>query len=464
MAEDATTPRRAAAWTAVAFLAVFYMVSYIDRLILSLLIEPIKGDLQVSDTQMGLLVGTSFAIFYTLFGLPLARFADRTNRRNLIFAGALTWNVMTAASAFAETYPMLVVLRVGVALGEAVLLPSAMSMIGDLFVRERRSFPTSVFVGIGATGGAGALIVGAAGLQFVSSSWVTSLPGIGDMAPWRLTLLFLGGPGTLITLLFALLVREPRRVDHGAGPKAPVAEVFRHMGRNAGAYIGLFGVAALISVLNLGVLAWYPTHLVRAYGLKVQDAGYLFGLIGVGTTLAGGLAVPALADWLNRRGRHDGFIWVALVSVILLTPLLIAALSASTATISLAFSAPAFLVMIGMGIMCTSTVPLLCPGHLRAQVAALYLLVANTVGLGVGPVLVAVISDYLGGSADSLGRSIVALVIIIVPIQIVVLLVTRRRFAASLAAAAAHEAEAVRAAAGRADARAAQATEGLALS
>lgn len=464
MADHAPTPRPSAAWTAIAFLAVFYMVSYIDRLILSLLIEPIKGDLHVTDTQMGLLVGTSFAIFYTFFGLPLARLADRTNRRNLIFAGALIWNLMTAASAFAQDYAMLVVLRIGVALGEAVLLPSAMSMIGDLFVRERRSFPTSVFVGVGATGGAGALIVGAAGLQFVSSHWVTSLPVIGDMAPWRLTLLFLGAPGTVIALLFALMVREPRRVDHGAGPKAPIGEVFQHMGRNAVAYTGLFGVAAMIAVLNLGVLAWYPTHLVRTYGLKVQDAGYLFGLIGVGTTLIGGLAVPAVADWLNRRGRHDGFIWASLISVIVLTPLLIAALSAPTATISLAFSAPAFLVMIGMGIMCTSSVPLLCPGHLRAQVAALYLLVANTVGLGLGPVLVALISDHLGGGSNSLGRSIVALVCIIVPIQIVLLLWSRRRFAASLEDAATHEAEAVRAAAGRLEARAEKVAQGLALS
>src|SRR3546814_17556964 len=115
-------------------------------------------------------------------------------------------------------------------------------MIGDRFVRERRSCPTSVFVGVGATGGAGALIVGAAGLQFVSSAWVTSLPLIGDMASWRLTLLFLGAPGPLITLLFALLVREPRRVDHGVGLQAPVGGVFPPIGRHGLDYLGLSGL------------------------------------------------------------------------------------------------------------------------------------------------------------------------------------------------------------------------------
>lgn len=443
---DALAPRPAQAWTAVVFLAVFYLVSYIDRLILSLLIQPIKADLQVSDTQIGLLIGTSFAIFYTLFGLPLARFADRTNRRNLIFAGALLWNAMTVASAFATSFPMLVVLRIGVALGEAVLLPSALSMIGDLFVREKRSLPTSVFVGVGATGGAGALIVGAAGLQFVSQPWVTQLPFVGGMDPWRLTLLFIGGPGTLIALLFFLLVREPRRIDQSP-PKAPVSEVFSHMKANVRAYVGLFGVAALIALLNLGVLAWYPTHLVRSFGLKASDAGYLFGMIGVATTLVGGLTVPNIADWLNRKGRHDGFIWAALVSILILTPLLIISLRAPTATVSLAFAAPAFLVMIGMGIMCTATVPLLPPGHLRGQVAALYLLVANAVGLGVGPLLIALLSDKLFPGAEGLGKSIAALVLIIVPVQIVLLLWSRKGFAVSLKTAAEHEAATVAAAA-----------------
>jgi len=429
------------AWTVVGFLAAFYIISYVDRLIFALLIDPIKAELGVTDTQIGLLVGTSFALFYTLFGLPLSRVADRANRRNLIFFGALLWNGMTAASAFAEDFAMLLFLRIGVALGEAVLLPAAMSLIGDLFERERRSLPTSVFVGVGATGGAGALIVGAAGLQFVSQPWVAQLPLVGHLEPWRLTLLLLGGPGVLVALAWRLIAREPPRTGGPGGPQAPIGELFAHMGRVWGGYFGLFGAAAMIATLNLGVLAWYPTHLVRTYAMPASQAGYLFGLIGVVTTLVGGLAVPALADRLNRGGRNDGFIWAAAASVALLTPLLIMALTAPTAWLSLTLAGPAFLVMIGMGIMCTATVPMLPPAHLRGQVSAAYLLVANTVGLGAGPLIVAVLSDQVFPGADGLGRSLVAMVCLLAPLMLIVLFAMRGRFAAALDAAARHEAE-----------------------
>lgn len=439
MKADSAMPRPFVAWRAVAFLATFLTISFADRFILSLLVEPIKADLGASDTQIGLLVGTSFAAFYTLFAVPIARLADRANRRNLIFAGALLWNLMTAASAFAENFTTLMICRIGVALGEAVLIPSSLSMIADLFVRERRSLPTSVFLGVGTSGGSAALIIGAASLDLVTTPWIRSLPEIGDMAPWRLTLLFLGVPGILMALFFALVVREPCRVDQAGATQIPVSRVVRHIRDEGRAYTGVFGVSALISILSLSFLAWYPTHLVRTYGVTASEAGYMFGVAGIASTLGGGLLLPAIIDLLSKRGREDGFTHTGLGAVLLVMPLLFLSLTADSAATSLLFAAPAYLIMFGMGIMCTTTVPSLSPARMRAQVAALYLLVANAIGLGIGPALIAILSDQMFRNAQGLGYSLLAVGCVVIPIQIVLLAWSRQSLVKALRTAAYRE-------------------------
>lgn len=435
----AMVPTAGAAWTAIFFLSAFYLISYVDRLALVVLVAPVKADLGLSDTQIGLLVGTTFAIFYTLFALPMSRIADRANRRNLIFWGALAWNATTALSAFAQNFETLLVLRIGVALGEAVLMPAALSMIADLFVREKRGFPTSVFVGVGATGAAGALIVAAGGLDLVSQPWVRALPLLGDMAEWRLALLLLGTVGLAFTLLFRALVAEPSRPSRSRAPDASVREVALHVGEHWRAYAGFIGATSLIAMINLSVISWYPSNLVRSYGLSSSDAGYLFGVLGVATTFVGGMAIPNFSTWLYRRGRDDSVMWTAIVSTLVATPLLLGALLAAGPATSLLLAAPAFMIQLGMGIMMTGTLALLPPPHLRGQVTALYLLATNLAGLGTGPLVVAWLSDNWFGSADGLSSALIALVVLAVPIQLALLIWSRRAFARAIRAGAAHD-------------------------
>ncbi|AMK25626.1 MFS transporter [Sphingobium sp. TKS] len=409
IATAGSKPSGAAPWTAVAFLAIFLAISFADRFVLALLVEPIKTDLHVSDTHLGLLVGTTFAAFYTLFALPISRLADGANRRNLILAGVLLWSGATAVSAFAQNFTTLLILRLGVALGEAVLIPSAVSMIGDLFPRDRRNLPTSIFLGVGTSGGSAALIIGAASLQLVGSPWVKAIPVIGDLASWRLMLLLIGLPGVVTALLFGAIICEPPRPTIEAAPRATIADVRRHLRGSARAYACIFAIAGLISVLSLSFLAWYPTHLMRSFGITAAEAGYAFGLIGIGATLSGGVLLPGAIDLLARHGYRDGFARTGLMALLILAPCIYLCLSTKSLAASLFFAAPTYLIAFGMGIMCTITVPSLPPNRMRAQVSAIYLLVANLIGLGLGPAAVAFISDHFFMGPASLGRAVLVI-------------------------------------------------------
>lgn len=428
-------PSLATAWATVALLSVLYFFAYLDRLIFSLLIGPIKSEFGVSDTQLGLLVGASFAVFYVVFALPMSRIADRSDRRRLIILAALVWNGMTAASAFAHDFNTLVLMRIGVALGEAALVPAAMSMMADLFDREHRAGPTSVFVGAGTIGTTGALVIGAAAIQLVSAPWVSSIPWIGQLGPWRLTLLFIGVPGLVLALLFGLLAREPRRTFEGAVARASIGDVVKHMLANAAAYGAVMSVACLVGILAFAMLTWYPTHLVRHYEVAQTMAGYAFGGIGLAVTPVAVYAGPALMKWFNGGRRHDGYVWVGIISLVLMAPLMVASMMASTVTTSLVFAAPAFLLMLTIGNLGTVIMPMLPPAAMRGQVVAVYMFVAALAGLGLGPVVVALVSERLFPGANGLGQAMMGVVCLVAPIALAVLFLARKSFAKSMQAA-----------------------------
>lgn len=425
-------PAPAVSWTAALLLSALYIVSYLDRLIFSLLVDPIKADLGASDTQMAMLVGTSFAIFYVLFALPMARYADRGNRKRLIVLGALIWNGMTAASAFAPNFGVLVALRIGVALGEAALVPAAMSIIGDLFERERRTTPLAIFVGAGSVGAASAMILGAASIQLVSSPWVAALPFVAGLATWRLTLLFVGIPGLLVTSLFWLLVKEPPRQSLSANRSTDLSTVARHLKANLRSYLMLYGVAGLNGMIALAMLAWYPAMLGRKFAMARPEAGYLFGLICLVVIPISAFAGPAAMGWINRRNRHDGYVWVGLACLALLVPLLVASLNAPSAAISLALAAPAYALLLCLSNLSVVIMPLMPPAAMRGQISALYMFVVNLIALGAGPLVVALLSDHFFPGPDGLGRALITLTCIAAPLACAGLLLARARFAQTM--------------------------------
>ena len=197
-------------WMVVAILMIAYVFSFVDRQILNLLVGPIRRDLGISDTQMSLLMGFSFAIFYTILGIPLGRLADRVSRRGLITTGVLVWSAMTALCGFAYSYWQLFLCRIGVGVGEATLSPAAYSMIADYFPPERRATAISVY-SMGIFLGSGlAFLLGGLVIKFAVAQGTMALPLIGEVRPWQLVFFVLGGSGIVFSLAF-LLVREPPR-------------------------------------------------------------------------------------------------------------------------------------------------------------------------------------------------------------------------------------------------------------
>lgn len=436
---NVSSASRKIAWATVLFLCVLYIFAYLDRLIFSLLIGGIKAEFGTSDTALGLLVGASFATFYVLFALPMSRLADRWNRRRLIFIAALVWNGMTAASAFAPNFETLVVMRIGVALGEAALVPAAMSMIGDLFEREYRTRPIAIFVGAGSIGAAGSLVFGAGIVQLATLPAITALPGIGDLASWRLTLFLLGAPGLIFTLLFGLLSSEPERLDHPDLAQPSLSDVARHFKSQFGAYAAIILTPCLIGLSGMAMLTWYPTYLVRNLSMDVAQAGYGFGLIGLIGTPFAVIAGPALMNFINRKGRDDGYTWVCMIGSVATVPLVIACMAAPTAFASLAFAAPAYFLIMIVSNLSIVSMPLLAPSRLRGQAMALFMFIGVLVSLGFGPYIVAFISEDLYPGDAGLGKAMTLLTCVVVPPYVALLLYTRKAFAAAMRAAAERE-------------------------
>lgn len=420
------------AWSALTLLGALYVVSFVDRLILALLIEPIKSDLGISDVQVGLLIGTSFAVVFSIAGLPLARLADTGNRMLLIFVGATAWGLSTAAAAFANSFAMLLVLRIGVAIGEAALTPPAMSLLSDMFPPAKRALPISIYVMVGVCGGAGAMFIGAAAMQLVAETQ-TILPVLGDFSVWRLTLLFVGIPAVLLALLVPIVIPSVKRAPRAPGSENSFADLLNHYRANRLTYFGFYVVTGLVSAVNFSILTWFPTHLIRSYGLSATSAGYMFGVAGVLASLAGGLLLPFIARRLAARGRFDGPLTIALAVSCISTPLLLLSLLAPTPSISMLAAVIPLALQMGLGILMAATAPLLAPASVRAQLVAAYYLVLTLVGLGAGPPLVAWISEHLALADGSIARALAGVVLLFAPLQILVIVRSRRAFARTYA-------------------------------
>ncbi|MGI9295671.1 MAG: MFS transporter, partial [Pseudomonadales bacterium] len=219
--EEEVWPDPAYAWYVTLLMMVLYMFSFLDRTIIVLLVEPIKRDLHITDTQISLLYGFAFAIFYTFLGIPIARLADYKNRRTIIAFGVLIWSAMTALCGLARNFGHLFAARVGVGVGEAALSPAAYSLIADSFPEEKRAKAMSVYT-MGLYLGVGlALVLGGLVIDFFEQAGTVTLPLVGELYSWQLTFVAVGAPGLLFFLLM-MTVREPTRKGIAATNDAPI--------------------------------------------------------------------------------------------------------------------------------------------------------------------------------------------------------------------------------------------------
>ena len=374
---------------------------------MGLLVGPIKNSFDISDTQYSLLAGFAFSLFYALMGLPLARIADRGSRRNLIVIGITAWSFMTALCGLAKGYWTLFFARMGVGVGEATLGPAAYSMIADYFPKNILARALSVYM-IGVTLGSGfAYMLGGAVVGYVEGMDRIIVPIIGEMEGWQLTFFIVGLPGLFVAALMYYTVREPARkgVEQDLA-EIPLKNVLSYLLQRKQAYLGhILGISIFIMVvyaLNL----WGPTYFIRTFEYSRPEAGWVFGLVMISAGTFGLLTAGLLSDKLMARGIHDAYIRMILFSMLAIMPCAIALGFIENDKLAIVAMAFAIYFSAFQGGISGGALQLMTPNRMRGQVTALFLLAANLIGLGLGPTVIAMVTDYIFMDEAAIGKSI----------------------------------------------------------
>ncbi|MGB1987448.1 MAG: spinster family MFS transporter [Parvibaculales bacterium] len=367
---------------ALGILVVVYTFNFIDRQILSILLEPVKADLGLSDTAMGMLTGFAFAMFYATLGIPIARYADRSNRRNLIALALGIWSFFTALSGVAQNFWHLLAARIGVGVGEAGCSPPAHSMIADYYPAEQRATALGIYsLGI------------PIGIMFglFAGGWINEFFG------WRMAFFVVGVPGIILALVVRFTLAEPPRglaegrADSGTQPG--VGETLAYLWQKK-SFRHMSFAAALTAFVGYGFVTWAPAFLIRSFGMGTGEIGTWFGLI---LGIPGGIGI-VMGGWLaDKFGAKDPkwYLWTTAIALILVTPFNIVVYLATDSTMALL----GMIIPVLLGNFYQATTFSQTQGiselRMRAVAAGILLFIINIIGLGFGPQVVGVISDIL---------------------------------------------------------------------
>ena len=408
-ADAATDPAEGAGsqstWYVLATLVAIYAFAHLDRQILSLLVEPLKHDLHLSDTGISLLQGFAFALFMAAAGLPIGRLVDAGRRTPILAAGILTWGLTTMGCGFASSFAGLMALRMGVGAGEAVLTPSAHSIIAEAAPEKRLGLALGLF-GIGSyIGGGLAFILGAFILVGVEHLGPVHLGWPGTFKYWQLVFLAVGAPA-LPMALWALSLPEPRRPGRVQEMDRSIragVEFFRthYAGMGLVNLTGGFTAVALYAAS-----AWFPTFVVRTFHWTASAAGIGYGLVVMVCGAVGVVGGGLLGDFAVARGHASGRLMAMGATAACAVPFACVAPLMPTPWSSFLLLAPATLfITMALGLL-PSVQQAIVPNHLRGSASALGTLMVNLVGLGLGPTCVALASDHLFDTPVAVGRSL----------------------------------------------------------
>jgi MFS family permease len=398
-------PARSYAWTVVAILIATAVLSYTDRQVLSLLVDPIRGDLKISDTQISLLLGTAFAVIYGIAGIPLGFLADRVSRRNLIFAGVCVWSVGTIACGFSHTFGELFASRIVVGLGEAALSPAAISLISDYFPASRRGTAVAFFLSGIAMGSGVAILIGGGVLHGIELGVLNGTP-LAAYAPWRMVLLVIGGPG-LVWALAILVIREPvRRATEEAAVAGGVQEGGDWRSTPWARVLPIYVVLAAASFVDNAVGAWAPTLLIRDFGRDPAQIGVELGLLLTAGFGGGVLAGGMLADRASSRGGWPQKLRVCLYSGLLILPVSLLMNSADfhfvLAGVPLYYGLSGTVTAVGF-----SAILDVVPNRSRGIAMSMSFFLNVALGAGLGPTAVALAGTHVFAANAGLGPPIV---------------------------------------------------------
>ncbi|MDX2056280.1 MAG: MFS transporter [Gemmatimonadales bacterium] len=399
---DLYPPRRR--WT---FLAVLFLVStsnYVDRNIIGVLLKPIKREFGVSDTMLGLLTGFSFAIFYATLGIPVARWADRGDRKIILTVSLAAWSVMTAFCGMAQSFVQLALARIGVGAGEAGALPPAQSLIADYYPPAERGKALGTFMMSSMAGYVLGVVVGGQ---------------IAQAYGWRAAFLTVGLPGLLLAVVTYLVLDEPRRQPRFAVAQASMeplrTSIKALMAKRS--FVDITIAMVLYFLMAYGAFVFTVSYLIRTHGLSVGRASAIFGTVSTVTAVIGSLVGGALADRLARRhiswlARLPG--WV----LILALPAYELAFSVRSLAMTVVFLGIGGSLLTGAIPSMFAALHAVCGSARRAMSVAVIFFFANLIGTGLGPIITGRLSDYFAasvGPAEGLRYAMMIVMVTFVP-------------------------------------------------
>ena len=407
-----------------AILTLVYTFNHIDRQILLILVEPIKAELGISDSAIGLLTGFAFAVFYATFGIPIALWADRGNRRNILSLALAVWSGMTALSGLALTFWHLLVARMGVGVGEAGGTPPATSMISDLYAPKERAFALGIYtsgIGLGILAG------------FVIGGYVYSAFG------WRVAFLVAGIPGLLLALVVRLTIKEPNRgaveQRESSGRAVSLGETLAFISGQS-SFLWLLAGCCLICISANAFLAWTPSHLQRTYQVGPADIAVPLGLLIGGAGSVGAILLGRLCDQLSGRNLAWRPLMIAICAAIAL-PFAWLFLQAETIMMAYAWNlVPSFIGLIYASIAYTASQELVGL-RMRAFASAFMLFCLTLIGIGGGPTLVGWLSDTFAEAEHAMPlKSALEIMLILNLLSVLALIMSSRTYARDAARAA----------------------------
>lgn len=393
-------------------LTLLYAVSYIDRSILALLTVPVSQSLGLDDRQMALLLGVGFALFYAVGGLLLAHFIDTRNRRIVVTAGVVVWSLSTILSGFANGFWTMLLMRSGVAFGEAVLTPAAISLIADLYPRHRRGMPVAIFSSV-----AGLMSIGSYAVGGLALDLATRVSGYTALQPWQITFFLVGLPGLLLAILFASTATVPaRRVTSNThADNADVRVVFAYLHARFGFFGPLLSLSGLNCLSSLAIIAWLPALLTREQGLHPSSVGYLMGLVGVPAGLGGNFFWQWVATRQQRKNPKGGIVRTFRLPALAAAPCFAAGLMSESLVLLLMGFGVGLFFSTAFSIVSPLSIQLFSPPQMRGRITSIYLLMVAILGYGLAPLAAVELGAAVGDEGNGLRQGLVTLTLLVWP-------------------------------------------------
>lgn len=397
--------REASGRYAVVLLTFCFTLAYVDRQVLSLLVGPVKASLRLSDSQIGLVQGAAFSIFYVIASVPLARLVDAGNRPRILAWCVAGWSAMTAACGLATSFGFLMLARIGVAVGEAGLPPGSLAIFADFFSSKRIAKATTFFMISPYLGGGLALFVGGLLYRKIGHWKLLIVPFVGHVEPWQIMFFVMGLPGIFMALLVATTLPDPRRVQNSHVTAVPALSQVINFIAKRGFYLTYVGAVSLIVLLLYSYSAWMPAAMMRSHNLNEGQVGPVFGPV----LLTSGIVGSLIAGWLGSKSEEAKALpYVASLlmtaAALLVVPAVLAPVVADYRVSITLFGISVFLYS---AILSLSPVPvqLIAPPGMQAQLIAFMGLVYGLVG-GLGPISVGLLSEHLPHTGRALARAL----------------------------------------------------------